>query len=106
VQYVNCPKHENLESTIRATLDAEGPAICEVMLDLKQGFAPRASSRRLPNGQIVTAPLEDMSPFLSREELAANMLIPLVEEQSPAIPAPHMPVKTTPAAKPELASAR
>ena len=57
-------------------------AICEVMLDLKQGFAPRASSSRLPNGQIVSRPLEDLSPFLDREELRQNMLIPLVDDYS------------------------
>jgi acetolactate synthase-1/2/3 large subunit len=54
-----------------------GPALCEVMLDRAQGFEPRLSSRQLPDGRIVTAPYEDMAPFLSREELAENMLVPL-----------------------------
>jgi acetolactate synthase-1/2/3 large subunit len=93
LDYINCPKHENLVSTIGETLASPGPAICEVMLDLKQGFAPRASSRRLPNGTIVTAPLEDMSPFLSREEFVENMLVPMVAEPSAAVPAPHIPLK-------------
>jgi acetolactate synthase-1/2/3 large subunit len=89
--YTRCPRTADLQTTIGQTLASPGPAICEIMLDLNQGFAPRASSRRLANGQIVTAPLEDMSPFLSREELAENMLVPLVAETSPSPPAPHMP---------------
>ena len=57
-------------------LSLEGPALCEVVLDPKQEFEPKLTSRQLPNGQMVTSSLEDMAPFLSREELAENMLIP------------------------------
>jgi acetolactate synthase I/II/III large subunit len=58
-------------------LNHSGPALCEVMLDPAQGFEPRLSSRQLPDGRIVTAAFEDMAPFLSREELAENMVPPL-----------------------------
>jgi len=61
-------------------LDLPGPAICEVMLDPTQSFEPRQSSRPLPDGRIVSAPLEDMFPFLGREELTENLLIPPWEE--------------------------
>jgi acetolactate synthase-1/2/3 large subunit len=57
-------------------LAVPGPALCEVILDPVQGFEPRLSSRQLPDGRIVTAPFEDMAPFLSREELAENMIEP------------------------------
>jgi acetolactate synthase-1/2/3 large subunit len=59
---------------IRHILAAPGPHLCEVILDETQGFEPRMSSRQLEDGRIVTPPLEDMHPFLSREELARNML--------------------------------
>jgi len=78
--FVRCGNHAELESTITATLDSPGPAVCEVGLDLNQQFAPKLSSRRLTDGRMVTAALEDMAPFLSREELKANMLVPLVDE--------------------------
>src|SRR5437016_3192884 len=45
-----------------------------------QGFGQKLSSRKLPDGRMVTAPLEDMAPFLEREELRSNMLVPLAEE--------------------------
>jgi acetolactate synthase I/II/III large subunit len=50
-----------------------GPCLCDVILDETQGFEPRMSSRKLDDGSIVTPPLEDMFPFLDREELASNL---------------------------------
>ena len=57
-------------------LSLEGPALCEVMLDPAQEFEPKLTSRRLDDGTLATPALEDMAPFLSREELASNMFIP------------------------------
>ena len=45
------------------------------MLDPDQQFEPRMSSRQLPDGKIVSVPLEDMYPFLEREELFENLLL-------------------------------
>jgi acetolactate synthase I/II/III large subunit len=56
-------------------LDAPGPALCEVMLDVKQEFEPRLKSRQLPDGTIVSPALEDMFPFLDPEELRSNLFI-------------------------------
>ncbi len=72
--FERCSTHAELESSIHKTLEQEGPAICEVMLDLAQSFAPKLSSRKLDDGRMVTAPLEDMAPFLSREELNENLI--------------------------------
>lgn len=69
--------HSGLREGIDETLNAPGLQMCEIILDLNQGFAPRLSSRRLEDGRMVTAPLEDMAPFLSREELQANMFYPI-----------------------------
>lgn len=66
-------KDADLAAAIRATLDGEGPQLCEVMIDKRQEFAPKLSSRRLDDGAMVSPTLEDLSPFLPREELAAAM---------------------------------
>lgn len=55
-------------------LASDGPCLCDVILDESQGFEPRMTSRKLDDGTIVTPPLEDMFPFLSRAELALNVL--------------------------------
>ena len=80
--YVRCATHAELPSAIDATLNADGPALCEIVLDLEQAFAPKLASRKLDDGRMVSPPLEDMAPFLSREELRANMLVPM-KENSP-----------------------
>ena len=46
-----------------------------VELDRSQTFEPKLSSKRLPDGTMVTAPLEDMAPFLERDEFLKNMII-------------------------------
>ena len=65
-----------------AALATDGPEVCEVMLDPNQGFEPKVSSRRLPSGRLVSSPLEDMTPLLDREELRANMLVPVAEDDT------------------------
>jgi acetolactate synthase-1/2/3 large subunit len=57
-------------------LALDGPALCEVMLDPAQEFEPKLTSRRLEDGTLSTPALEDMAPFLSREELAENRFAP------------------------------
>ena len=47
----------------------DGPLLAEIVVDERQFFAPKAASKRLPDGTMVSAPLEDMAPFLPREEL-------------------------------------
>ncbi len=61
---------------IEKVLATDGPVLAEVILDASQAFEPRMSSRSLTDGRIVSAPLEDMFPFLDREELRGNLLIP------------------------------
>jgi len=74
--YRKTSDHSDIRTAIAETLAAPGPAICEIMVDKAQNFAPKLSSKRLDNGTMVTAPLEDLAPFLPREEFESNMLIP------------------------------
>jgi len=71
---------QEFSGPLQRAMDAPGPIVCEVMLDPDQGFEPRQSSRQLSDGRIVSAPLEDMFPFLERKELSDNLLIPPWEE--------------------------
>ena len=64
----------NWQDSLAEILQSAGPMLCDVMLDETQGFEPRMSSRRLADGSIVSPPLEDMFPFLDRDELALNTL--------------------------------
>ena len=75
IPYRRCQSHERLVESIRQTLNGPGPQLCEVMLDLDQPFSPKLSSRTLADGRMASSPLEDLAPFLSREELRENMLV-------------------------------
>lgn len=58
----------------QSLLAAPGPALIEVVVDAGQAFSPKLASRKLPDGSMSTPALDDMSPFLGRDELAANRL--------------------------------
>jgi len=73
-------KGENFETELAEILQLPGPALIDVVLDGEQMFEPRVSSKQLPDGRLVSAPLEDMYPFLKHEELLENLLIPPLEE--------------------------
>ena len=66
-------------SYLDAVLASPGPVLCEVMLDPEQQFEPKLSSKVLPDGRMVSAPLEDLFPFLDRDELLSNLLVPPME---------------------------
>ena len=65
--------------TVERVLATPGPQLCQVILDPDQQFEPKLSSKSLPDGRIVSAPLEDLYPFLDRNELLANLLVPPME---------------------------
>lgn len=71
-------KIENNEqmSIIKQVLSIKGPCICEVFVDAEQGFEPKAATKRLSDGTLESSSLEDLAPFLPKEELERAMHIP------------------------------
>ncbi|MDR3567259.1 MAG: thiamine pyrophosphate-binding protein [Syntrophobacteraceae bacterium] len=67
--------HAGIRERIEEILQLEGPVVCDVIISPNQTTAPRISSVRGEDGKIYSKPLEDMWPFLDREEFLANMLI-------------------------------
>ncbi len=67
-------------ASIGEILAAEGPVFCEVFTDTKQVWEPKSSVKRLSDGSLISPPLEDLAPFLPREELEEIMDVPLIEE--------------------------
>jgi len=63
----------NLEEGLEEALATQGPLMVEVTLSPDQGIYPKASSFRRPDGTMEARPLEDMAPFLPREEILGNM---------------------------------
>ena len=76
-KYWSINSTSEMVSVLKRTLDTDGSGICEVVLDLKQEFSPKLSSRKLEDGSMISSSLENMSPFLSKKELEENMLVDL-----------------------------
>lgn len=67
--------HEDLDKKINSMLSHTKPLICEVKLVEDYKFLPKVSSKKLDDGRMISAPLEDLAPFLDREEFRSNMFI-------------------------------
>jgi len=70
---------QNLREQIRNLVDQDGPMICDVMVVPDEARSPRVSSFQKPDGSMASKPLEDMWPFLDREEFLSNMMIEPVD---------------------------
>lgn len=65
---------ENLTGQIRQVLDTQDPVLCEVRTAKDYIFTPKLSARRLEDGSMISPSLEDMAPFLDREEFEKHMI--------------------------------
>ncbi len=68
--------NKELRSGIKAVLECDGPALCDVRMNPLQLTVPRAQSIKLPDGTMKSKPLHDMFPYLSESEIRENMLAP------------------------------
>jgi acetolactate synthase-1/2/3 large subunit len=80
IQAMRIKSAKNLQVQIRHVLDMPGPVVCDVMIIPDEPRSPRVSSMQKPDGSMVSKPLEDMWPFLGREEFLSNMIVPPLEE--------------------------
>jgi acetolactate synthase-1/2/3 large subunit len=78
--YNKCVSNKNLQDFIKEAFDKPGPVIAEVFVSKSQMFEPKSSSRRLEDGTMVSAPLEDLAPFLPRNEFLKNMIIDPIDK--------------------------
>jgi len=70
----------HLREDVRKVLEMKGPVVCDVNVLPDEVRAPRLQSYQKPDGSFVSKPLEDLFPFLPREEFLANMIVsPLPE---------------------------
>ena len=79
IPYCRLETAEDL-GAIKGILNQEGPLICEVMLPETHVTAPKASVYKNKDGQFMAKPMEDLAPFLDRDEFKANMFIETVND--------------------------
>lgn len=80
IPYLSASSNAELPEAIDKALATNGYVMCEVFVDINQKFEPKSATKKLPDGTLVSPPLEDMAPFLPREELEKIMIIPMWEQ--------------------------
>lgn len=70
--YIRIDSLDNVDAGLEQLLASDGPVMCEVIVDETQNFEPKLSSKVLPDGKIVSPPIDDMYPFLPKEEYEQN----------------------------------
>ncbi|OQA84043.1 MAG: Acetolactate synthase isozyme 1 large subunit [Lentisphaerae bacterium ADurb.Bin242] len=63
----------SLPAAIAEVLEGNDAVICKVKVTSAHLTRPKVQSQRLPNGQMISKPLEEMWPYLPEEEFKRNM---------------------------------
>lgn len=79
-RYYSAHSNAEMKKVVDEVLKMDGPVFTEIFTDTEQVWEPKSSTKRLADGTLVSPPLEDLAPFLPREELEKQMFIPMVEE--------------------------
>lgn len=79
--YLCAHSNAEMKAVVDEALTMDGPAFTEIFTDTRQVWEPKSSTKRLEDGTLVSPPLEDLAPFLPREELKNLMCIPLMPEE-------------------------
>ena len=83
IPYYRIENHNNLHHHIENVVNPEmsfGPVLCEVMLPPTHMTAPKASVFKKEDGSFSTRPMEDLFPFLDRDEFKENMLVETIDD--------------------------
>ena len=78
--YFDLRMTSNVDAKIDSFLSNQGPAVLEVFMDPEQEFIPKVKGKLLKDKTILSLPIEDMSPVLSKTKMKDAMLIPLDEK--------------------------
>lgn len=68
IKFQRLNDNKKLDKILDKVLKYNGPVICEITSPKDQLIIPTVASEKKPDGSIVSKPLEDMYPFLNREE--------------------------------------
>lgn len=81
IPYKKCNNINNLSDVLDWMWLQDSYSMIEVFCDTRQFFEPKSATKKMPDGSLYSPPLEDLAPFLPKEELRENMCIPLWDER-------------------------
>lgn len=79
-KYLSASSNADMKKVVDEALSTDGPVFVEIFTDTKQVWEPKSATKRLEDGTLVSPPLEDLAPFLPKEELEKIMIVPMVKE--------------------------
>ena len=74
IKSIKIQNPELMDSQIKSVLNLDGTVLCEVITEKDYAFSPKLSAKKLDDGTIVSPSIEDMSPFLDRNEFESNLI--------------------------------
>lgn len=80
IRYVCIDDNQKITEGLEDVFSYDEPVFCELIVSIDQKFEPKSATKRLEDGTLYSPPLEDLAPFLPREELENNMYISMIEE--------------------------
>lgn len=75
IKHIKVSNNSEIGGKIKETLGHPGPVVCEIAISRDQELIPRMGFKKNPDGTATGMPLEDMCPFLDREEFNENMIV-------------------------------
>jgi thiamine pyrophosphate protein TPP binding domain protein len=72
IKSIRLESPNEIDNTIKDVLSTKGPVLCDVIVNPDYIFTPKLSSRKLEDGTMISPSLEDMYPFLPRDEYEKN----------------------------------
>lgn len=81
IPYMTASSNSELPEKLKAFIAQEGCAMFEVFVDSDQAFEPKPSAMKRADGSLFSPPLEDLAPFLPKEELEKIMIIPTIDRE-------------------------
>lgn len=78
--YLKAHSNVEMKEAVDAALHTDGPVFCEIFVSSTQNFEPKSATKKREDGSLFSPPLEDLAPFLDREEVKRNLFIKPIEE--------------------------
>jgi len=80
IKSIRINNHKEMKAKIKYVLNYPGPIICDINALKDMSLTPKLLTKKRADGSFYSPALEDMWPFLSKEELKEEMFIPLLDE--------------------------
>jgi acetolactate synthase-1/2/3 large subunit len=80
LKYIAMRRIADMKKQFEEIYRYDGPVVCELFSIRDQEIIPSVSSLRKDDGTMISKPLEDMYPFLPRDEFLENMIVKPLDE--------------------------